>query len=546
MAMPARTRRRFQVRWWVWILVGLIAMAGLAWATSGGTGRLPRVSDEVWDAPEVVVAEGSALATAKTFLDAFAEGDYEAAAALLGVPRSEAAAELRRGGESAGGVRRHRLVSEQVIRSDPDWPGSFEGEGRVVWAAVGFRKMGEFAIILTLGRLADSGEWRVFDVSSQSAYAGLVGPPPFTVPPEALVPLTRRERPLDVFADAILSAVLAREATSQVAVVVSPKVELFFTLGGLAGAPEFCSNSGSRAAPLGKEALAWFKDAREHPAVTAMAQLHGSGFSYDAVAALPLYFSDPPALEPVFPLSDYLIGRSFGIDRVERESRLLEVVELARRFAREVDFGAYMEAKRVEYEALLQAVTGRLPAGIPTALERYYGDRRDAYVVAVSGLSGNYGPTLIDGDWTCLVAIVNPGLDAQGAGIRDLLLHEWGHSFVNPVVAENRSLAMEYEHLFDAIQEEMTKGGQAYGQWETALVEHVLRAATARIVLATFGGTEAETHLTSSEARGFKYIRPLYERLAVYEADRELYPTFADFFPELMKALDDPGGGGGS
>lgn len=524
-------------------LAVLVAGAGLAWATSGTwADRRPRVAEEVWDAPEVVVPEGSALAVAKAFLDAFAEGDYEAAAALLGVPRSEAAAELRRGGESAGGVRRHRLVSEQVIRSDPDWPGSFEGEGRVVWAAVGSRKMGEFAIILTLGRLADSGEWRVFNVSSQSAYAGLVGPQPFTVPPEALVPLARRERPLEVFADAILSDVLAREATSQVAVVVSPKVELFFTLGGLAGAPEFCSNS--RAAPLGKEALAWFKDAREHPAVTAMARLHDSGFSYDAVAALPLYFSDPPALEPVFPLSDYLIGRSFGIDRVERESRLLEVVELARHFAREVDFGAYMEAKHVDYEALLQAVTGRLPAGIPAALERYYGDRRDAYVVVVSGLSGNYGPTLIDGDWTCLVAIVNLGLDAQGPAIRDLLLHEWGHSFVNPVVAENRSLVMEYESLLDAIQEEMTE--QAYVEWEVTLVEHVLRAATARIVLATFGGSEAETHLTYSEARGFKYIRPLYERLAVYEANRELYPTFADFFPELMKALDDPGGGGGS
>ena len=141
MAMPAQTRRRFRVRWWAWTLVVLIAVAGLAWATSGTwADRRPRVSDEVWNAPEVVVAEGSALAAAKAFLDAFAEGNYEAAAALLGgtATGAAAAAELRRGGESAGGVTRHRLVCEQAM-SDTDWPGSFEGEGRVVWAAVGSR-----------------------------------------------------------------------------------------------------------------------------------------------------------------------------------------------------------------------------------------------------------------------------------------------------------------------------------------------------------------------------------------------------------------------
>jgi hypothetical protein len=385
--------------------------------------------------------------------------------------------------------------------------------------------------------------WRILAVVSTPAYYGLVGPPSYAVGPECLVPLSQREKPLDSFDDAIFSAVVGSdraEGGRTVTVVVSPKVELFAILAGLSGAaPEY------GAPPLGGQARAWFKDHRDHPAVLAMGRLAQNGFRFDAVVALGLSFADPPALEPVFPLSGNLIGRSYGLDQVEKVSRLLEVVELARRFAREADFGAYLEAKSQDYDALLQAVRGRLAPGIPAALEGYFGSRKDGYVVVVSGLVGKngYGPQLSDGDWSCVMTIMSPEATADAFAVRTLLLHEWGHSFVKPAIENSRELAGRYAYLYPAVRTAMEK--QNYGNWSGTLEEHVLRAVTARIVRLSDGAETAELMLQREEGRGFRYIRPLYNRLAVYEQDRDRYPTFADFVPELLKALGSPGAGGG-
>ena len=182
---------------------------------------------------------------------------------------------------------------------------------------------------------------------------------------------------------------------------------------------------------------------------------------------------------------------------------------------------------------------------IPAALEDYFGARKDGYVVVVSGLVGKhaYGPRLSDGDWTCVVTIMSPDATTDASAIRTLLLHEWGHSFLTPAIESSRELAGRYAYLYPAVRTAMQK--QNYGNWSATLDEHVLRAVTARIVRLSDGEETAELMLQREEGRGFRYIRPLYNRLAVYEQDRERYPTFAEFVPELLKALGSPGAGGG-
>jgi len=43
--------------------------------------------------------------------------------------------------------------------------------------------------------------------------------------------------------------------------------------------------------------------------------------------------------------------------------------------------------------------------------------------------------------------------------------------------------------------------------------------------------------LKNEEGRGFRYIRPLYEKLTEYEADRRRYPEFGSFYEELLEVL---------
>jgi hypothetical protein len=81
---------------------------------------------------------------------------------------------------------------------------------------------------------------------------------------------------------------------------------------------------------------------------------------------------------------------------------------------------------------------------------------------------------------------------------------------------------------------------QAYGNWETALNEHVIRAVIARLIGRSDPAT-AERVLANDEQKGFAYVRALYQRLAEYEADREKYPTLESFLPRLLEALGEPG-----
>lgn len=78
-----------------------------------------------------------------------------------------------------------------------------------------------------------------------------------------------------------------------------------------------------------------------------------------------------------------------------------------------------------------------------------------------------------------------------------------------------------------------------YGTWENVINEHVISAITSRFAYRTRASAAAEAELRYHEGRGFAYVRPLYERLQQYEAQRERYPTFTDFYPRVVDVFAD-------
>jgi len=527
-------------------LVAVLLSVVVAVTTAGGCAPKGRHADDaVWSAPEPEVVPGTALATAQAFLEAACKGDWEAVDALFLVPREGRAEEYRAATEELMGAwTAHHLVSSESGMDLTGWPNFPGGEGACVYAVVSTVKVGDLEIAVGLGREGGTGPWGMcFFKWGVVAADGSIGPPIVDLPPEALVPLaSSAERPktLEEYDDVVLEAALTwQQNRGALPIIVSPKVELAFVVAGLTGeAPEFCGSGGTRRTPLGKKALSFFEAYKDHPAVTYMAFLERQGFRYDAVGSLALRFSDPPTLEPEFPIGDYLVGRSYGWGRADQERRLLEAVELERRFAVEADFASYLEATQEDYDRLVAMARTNIPPGLPDTLENYFGTRHDAYVVVVSGLSGSYGGMIEDGDWACLTAIVTFEPE-YASSVWMTVAHEWCHSFVNPVLAAHNDLVQSYAGLFDDRMRE-AMSSQAYGNWETALNEHVIRAVTARLI-GRSDQAMAERVLANDEQKGFAYVRALYQRLAEYEADREKYPTFESFLPRLLEALGEPG-----
>lgn len=157
---------------------------------------------------------------------------------------------------------------------------------------------------------------------------------------------------------------------------------------------------------------------------------------------------------------------------------------------------------------------------------------------------GGYGPCIQRPDGTLeiysIIGTIRMEDNIPTFGTADklkyLVLHEFSHSFVNPLTSKFKTQINKYESLYNPIAERMKK--QAYGLWEACVNEHIIRAVTTRIAYSE-GEEKGEQELQSHKERGFVYIDALCDKLEEYEQKRDEYPTFADFYPELIKVFDE-------
>jgi len=116
----------------------------------------------------------------------------------------------------------------------------------------------------------------------------------------------------------------------------------------------------------------------------------------------------------------------------------------------------------------------------------------------------------------------------------NLTIHEFGHSFVNSVVAANSSTINESEKLFIPLKESMTR--QGYSNWLTCLIEHFVRAGEV-IVNEQLGNKKASEDLLKeySEDRDFQYLSFIVEQLKKYRI-QENY-SYSDAVQKVIEDL---------
>lgn len=177
-------------------------------------------------------------------------------------------------------------------------------------------------------------------------------------------------------------------------------------------------------------------------------------------------------------------------------------------------------------------------------IENYFGIKESAeYAVVLSPLLHSGGFTIEVADRHELYALVGPG------GLKDsfpefdkvfleqdLVIHEFSHNYANPVVEQFMDETKKFEKdLFPAVREKVEQEG--YATWEGFMFELIVRATTIRIVENMYG-TEAATELTNYEISvGFEYVIEIVDELKIYEAQRDKYPTLAEFYPNIIRRL---------
>jgi hypothetical protein len=322
----------------------------------------------------------------------------------------------------------------------------------------------------------------------------------------------------------------------KIPITVDPRIELLAVVQHFtswAGGGHIKSMTGYK-----KDIDGYFAEFKDHPATARTESLIAAGFTHDAPVAFMLYHGDPPGLAQRAPYSDYLIGRAKG------EENLLLFADALRDFSRKTDFMKFHRAQHLLYDTHAGEVDSLLgQREYVQAIEDFYGESRKSYNLILSPLfAGGYGITVDTGAGYDIYGVIGPcALRGDRTSfaclgyVESIMLHEWSHSFVNPLVDGNFDVFRESAGLFAPIEAMMRR--QAYPTWRVALYEHIVRACEIHLRAKLHKDFNKSNPLECQEGKGFWYIAHIDSLLDVYQARRNDYPVFARFVPVIAASL---------
>ncbi|MBN2131126.1 MAG: DUF4932 domain-containing protein [Sedimentisphaerales bacterium] len=330
-------------------------------------------------------------------------------------------------------------------------------------------------------------------------------------------------------------------AAGDIEVTVDPRVELIGIVFRLAGNPEYTDSS---LRPYARAIERHFGDSASHPVVKMAAQLRNTR----------LMSADGPMSLATHIDRDFHPRKSFeqwpweGLDfRWEREETE-EFLERLRQFGAETKFNEFFEAQAPLYEEGILACKTLLAQypDICKWLDEFFGIATNDELKLVLGFVNgrcNYGPRFQSGQTSEKYAIVapladpggNPAFMLQQFGIT---VHEFCHSFSNPVVDKYmKQLRPAGEKLFATHSQAMRKRG--YQNWDAVMYETAVRACVGSFVRDALQTMHSDYYFQREVSHGFLWTKDLTDLLKKYEDNRDKYPTFESFFPEIVTFLND-------
>ncbi|HUF03417.1 MAG TPA: DUF4932 domain-containing protein [Aridibacter sp.] len=324
-----------------------------------------------------------------------------------------------------------------------------------------------------------------------------------------------------------------REMATGVSVDVDPRIELMSVLQVLTGYMLVTRDDSD----YKQEVLQSFSSYSEHRAVKMYAEMSARGFAFDVVPKLFISLTKPPDLELRVSPSEQVITSAGGKEAVD------EFIAALNEFVDKSKFVKFFKRNRSVYGRVVESNKANILSSIK-GLNEYVGvKQRNSHVVLGMLLhDGGFAASFYEKGEFHAYSFIGPAGTKDGLAdfgepqrISRLVSHEFSHTVVNRLTAENMSEITRFSSLLDPIAEKMAK--QAYPTWEIVVNEHIVRAVTLRLILKAEGEESFNAALEKEEQRGFKYVRPITEKLEKYEVNREKYPVLGDFYPEFINVL---------
>lgn len=330
----------------------------------------------------------------------------------------------------------------------------------------------------------------------------------------------------------------------KVSVHADPRVELMSIIFRLAGNDEY--NQPNSKSSYSDDVEAHFGEFRDHPAVKVARDLRRRrGVSFDAVMSMAMHVKDAVALQERVPFDK----KPPRLDSRWRVPEARDFLEKAREFVKASRFNAFVADHQTHYEESAARLRERIEQrAYVDWFESYFGARPGWTFHAIPGLlngGGNYGVGIRFHDEseeiTSIIGVWKfdaDGLPVFPEGIAGTIVHEFCHSYTNPLVD---TFAKQLEPAGKRIYSHCTAvmRRQAYGNWKTMMRESLVRACTVRNALHQDGPDAARRAIEYQHGRGFKWVGELSELLDEFEAKRDRYLTLEAFMPKVVAFFND-------
>lgn len=316
---------------------------------------------------------------------------------------------------------------------------------------------------------------------------------------------------------------------------VDRRVELMSIVARLAGLEEYQTG---QVAVYTDSVDRWFAPYKEHPAVRFVRKLHEKkGLGYDALPIMGVYLTELPTVEERLPLTRTQPEDRWGIKDGRKFIRLLGD------FYREARCEEFFEGQDSLFRAVGKAFEQVFDEVDTDWFTRFFGEGTQGGMVPIVGMAFgpcNYGGSIVYPDSTVdQYAFMGSWNMRDGKLVfpREVFLstiiHEFNHSFVNPVQEAVPELKEPANALFETQADLMRRS--AYPRGRHVVNETFVRAAVIRYLMEHADSAAVARAMREEIGRHFIWMPEAVELLGEYEANRDRYPDYRSFMPRVVE-----------
>ena len=303
-----------------------------------------------------------------------------------------------------------------------------------------------------------------------------------------------------------------------------------------------------------------FDEFKSHPAVLKVNELGKLDLLQFGYYYYGLSFTELPEFKLLYPRFDEFYS-SDELTKEQIEKELQEFDKLVKDFYLDAQIETFLSRNKTFYDKVIAETKKTIPNNIIATMENFFGEFEDKYAICPSPTiftSFNFGPSIVSKNHKLSYYLLGPAYDLKpnrkhfneistkdSLGfndkeyVRELAIHEFGHSFVRFIDKKNnKNLIEQLSYLnTNKLKENLEKIGEGT-KWSTGFEEHLVRA-TEIMVWRKLGEQKiADEKLKyEREVEGLLYINQFVNSLEKYESKRDEYITLESYFTELVSDL---------